>query len=644
MKLPKFLAWLILVSLSFSMVKSVCAAFPTWVDGAGKILSRQTPSSTDPAQSVPAEMKFIPGGAAKIGIDGDAFQSLGLERETDISALVRSYPEKKDVILAPYYIDTTEITNAQWKAYLDATKQEPNDTLIELSWKDGVIPPGQENRPVVCVSYKEAQAYARWALKRLPTEFEWEFAARGAEGKFYPWGDDFDDPDPEARFARDGRKFTPEEIEANREKYAGTKRTLGAERSNCEVTKGKREPMDVGKFLTGASPFGLLDMAGNVWEWTTSPFVPYDSKSTILEVKTSTRKAKYTGRDFNQDKFVIRGGAFNASSRALMAITREGTSPNTYFDSLGFRCARSAKAGMDIVQHAVTEHGSFVFRDTAIDFDRVWGTEHVAYSENGLIAGSKHFMLAPSKHYLKDNKLANLQQLRKAAEGSPLYVGVITTSTPMQNPPLPPGTYAVALFLKNDSMAKAQKDMKFAESGWYWAGMEVGDKDGKGAKPDKKKTEKKVDKKDKKKGAEGEAEEPVEAGPDEDTSAPTDLGYIANPGSVITDRSRDHLVLIDPKTTIVASFPIEDLKEESPLPTLDAKRTIIAADKSKKTPAGEGIDIAYSVNLANKKAVNIKFPLVLPTGAFDAPPPPVAAKAEKAENASDKPAESSDSK
>ncbi|REG08600.1 formylglycine-generating enzyme family protein [Pelolinea submarina] len=123
-----------------------------------------------------------------------------------------------------FFIDLYPVTNADYKKFVDATGHtEP------ASWRKGTWPEGKENHPVVEVNWESASAYAAWAGKRLPTNEEWEKAARGTDGRTWPWGNEFD-------------------------------------RDKCNTFSGDTTP--VGQYSpAGDSPYGCQDMAGNVWEW-----------------------------------------------------------------------------------------------------------------------------------------------------------------------------------------------------------------------------------------------------------------------------------------------------------------------------------------------------------------------------------------
>jgi formylglycine-generating enzyme required for sulfatase activity len=134
-----------------------------------------------------------------------------------------------------FYIDRTPVTNAEYKRFLQATNYRPKDDHNFLrSWKDGNYPEGWENKPVTWVSIEDARAFAAWAGKRLPHEWEWQLAAQSDDGRLYPWGNDWNShalPAPDR-----GHTMRP-------------------------LT-------DVSAFTHGASPFGVLDLIGNVSQWT----------------------------------------------------------------------------------------------------------------------------------------------------------------------------------------------------------------------------------------------------------------------------------------------------------------------------------------------------------------------------------------
>ena len=195
------------------------------------------------------------------------------------------------VSVTAFKLDKTEVTNAEFAAFVKATNYKTTEEEGGGgSWRD--FAEGRDNNPVVKVSWADATAFCTWAGKRLPTEAEWEYAARGTDGRIYPWGNEWN-PD-----ACNGRE------------------------------RGIRSTTAVGSFPAGASPFGVLDMAGNVREWTADW---YD---------------KYPGSSFSSAYFkkfrVHRGGGWYDPPEALRTTVRNAGPPETANDDLGFRCAGDA--------------------------------------------------------------------------------------------------------------------------------------------------------------------------------------------------------------------------------------------------------------------------------------------------------------
>jgi formylglycine-generating enzyme required for sulfatase activity/ribosomal protein L40E len=191
------------------------------------------------------------------------------------------------VQLPAFFIDRTEVTNAEYKRFVEATNHKPPD-----NWKDGTYPPGEDLFPVTGVSWQDAADYAKWAGKRLPTEVEWEAAARGRDGRIYPWGNDWI---PDA------------------------------------ANIGTNGIVEVGRFLKGASPAGTLDMIGNVWEWTADEFKLYPGSS----ARMPELEPGVTYR-------VIRGGAYDGS-RMHDATYRGFIDSSKGYPKVGFRCVKDIR-------------------------------------------------------------------------------------------------------------------------------------------------------------------------------------------------------------------------------------------------------------------------------------------------------------
>lgn len=224
-----------------------------------------------------------------------------------------------------YEIDVFPVTNKQYKEFIDETKREElpyreEDSAKPYNWdrKKKTYPEGLDDHPVVLVSYEDAVAFCVWRSKkegktdkesyRLPTEEQWEKAARGEDGRKYPWGDDFDFRKLNCadyhvkKILKDIREW--EEVFKN---------------DFYEKNKVKALTTPVRNFPEGASPYCCMDMAGNVWEWTDSW---YDNKKT---------------------ERVVRGGAWYFDGSYCRCAYRYGSDPDYRLGSLGFRCARTLK-------------------------------------------------------------------------------------------------------------------------------------------------------------------------------------------------------------------------------------------------------------------------------------------------------------
>lgn len=202
------------------------------------------------------------------------------------------YQDGKAVIEEPYLIDVYPVTIQQYEKFIDGDGYKNNDYWSgpRQIWlrTEGLTEPqlwtderfNQPDHPVVGVSYYEAEAYAKWAGKRLPTEKEWERAARGTDGREYPWGDQFDQ-----------------------------ERCNTAESSHGMTTPVTRYPNDV-------SPVGCYDLAGNVWEWTASR------------------------SEVGEQLWVLRGGSWDDNQSFARCTNRNWFFPGDGDGYCSFRCAK----------------------------------------------------------------------------------------------------------------------------------------------------------------------------------------------------------------------------------------------------------------------------------------------------------------
>ncbi len=203
------------------------------------------------------------------------WQQIGIEMVT-IPAGEFLYGEKKERVHVPEYaMAKTPVTNAQYKAFVEVTGHEP-----PRHWKEGRIPKDKEAHPVVNVNWRDAMAFCGWAGCRLPSEQEWEKGARGSDGREYPWGDGW----------QSGQCNT----------------------SEAHFFAGNTTP--VGQYPNGASPYGLLDMAGNVWEWSENWY------------------------DTEQKSKTLRGGSWNYDRTFARSAIRVKGNPDGRGTNGGFRC------------------------------------------------------------------------------------------------------------------------------------------------------------------------------------------------------------------------------------------------------------------------------------------------------------------
>jgi eukaryotic-like serine/threonine-protein kinase len=254
-------------------------------------------SQTEPRSADGMEMIYVPAGEFLMG-----------STDADRKAADDEKPQHI-VYLDAFWIDRTEVTNAQYVQFLNArgghkgtcggqdcidTKVEDKESHIFRQDERYVVESGFKNHPVIEVTWYGAQAYCEWVGVRLPTEAEWEKAARGTDGRRYPWGSDA----PDCRKAQ----------------YA--------ECSGMTVAVGTRP--------AGASPYGALDMAGNVWEWVTdwydAAYYAFSPAQNPLGPNSGERR-------------VFRGGSWGYFPMFIRTTDRGRNWPTSAGFNLGFRCA-----------------------------------------------------------------------------------------------------------------------------------------------------------------------------------------------------------------------------------------------------------------------------------------------------------------
>jgi formylglycine-generating enzyme required for sulfatase activity len=254
---------------------------------------------TQPKRSAPPGMVLIPGGVFEFQVSGIEIEG-GDEIGVDVQFPWENSPRRhhlKSITMQPFFIDRYPVTHQDFKRFLDATHYRPKDDYNFLrDWKGGTYPEGWGNKPVTWVSLEDARAYAAWAGKRLPHEWEWQYAAQGTDGRLYPWGNVWE---PQAM---------PPPVKA---------RSLGV-------------PSDVDHHPQGASPFGVMDLVGNICQWT-DEYRDAHTRAAILR-GGSTYQPQGSRWYFPQASRLTEHGKY-----LLMApsIDRSGT--------IGFRCVVDAE-------------------------------------------------------------------------------------------------------------------------------------------------------------------------------------------------------------------------------------------------------------------------------------------------------------
>jgi formylglycine-generating enzyme required for sulfatase activity len=297
----------LLALLSLTLAFTVCLLLRVRPWGAGPPGPDELASSAEPG------MVIIPGATFVMGTDAATVPALQQRFNVRRRELFDAEVPAHTVTVAPFYMDTHEVTNEQFQAFLEAHPEWRPDHIPRRfhngeylrDWQGTIYPPGQARHPVVRVSWYAAVAYAHGAGKRLPTEAEWEYAARGGlTEKQFPWGDEDASPD--------------------RAKY-------GAGEAGG--------PAAVGSYP--ANGYGLYDMAGNVWEYCLDEWRPYPAGPQVNPVVGGSL---YEGDAFRAvtTRRVIRGGSWQGAPVNLRAAYRDSHPAEGAGPHVGFRCVRPA--------------------------------------------------------------------------------------------------------------------------------------------------------------------------------------------------------------------------------------------------------------------------------------------------------------
>jgi iron(II)-dependent oxidoreductase len=256
-------------------------------------------AATTPDSTAPEGMVKIDGGDYVFrvqGIEVEGSDDVGVDVQYPWEKSPRRFHEHRFPV-KPFYIDKYPVTNAEFKKFLDAAHYHPKDDINFLKdWTDGNFPQGWGNKPVTWVSIEDARAYAKWAGKRLPHEWEWQFASQGTDGRLYPWGN----------------QWKPDAVPAP------------------DMGRSMRGPDDVDAHPNGASAAGVMDLVGNVWQWT-DEYVDEHTRAGILrggsyyQPQGSIWYFPQAYRNDNHGKLLMMSPGYDRSG------------------ALGFRCTKDAE-------------------------------------------------------------------------------------------------------------------------------------------------------------------------------------------------------------------------------------------------------------------------------------------------------------
>jgi formylglycine-generating enzyme required for sulfatase activity len=269
--------------LVFFAVLSGLPVAPAWMGWSlAGTASTSAPSTSPSGANDEAELVLIPAGEFTMG-HKDSYDTLPVRRMN----------------LPAFFIEKYEVTNKRYKRFIDATgykvpwSQDPAVAAYAWNWQERMYPQGKGDDPVVLVSWEDAKAFCAWAGKSLPTEAQWEKAARGANGKPYPWGDSWEV----------GKANTAE--------------------------SGVKQTAPVGSFKADASEYGVYDLAGNVSEWVEEWFAPYPGNP----MTSYEERNKYR---------VLRGGSWDYAHSIASGYHRQYATPQSQMTAIGFRCVKAA--------------------------------------------------------------------------------------------------------------------------------------------------------------------------------------------------------------------------------------------------------------------------------------------------------------
>ena len=269
--------------------------------------------------TVPDDMVLIPAGEFLMGSPAD---SDGLPDEQP----------QRSIFVGSVFLDRHEVTNEEYQAFVSAAnhRMPENNNPASTLWSNQAPMPGIERHPVVNVSWNDAVAYCHWNGKRLPTEAEWEKAARGTDGRRYPWGNQWDIQLANSASYWAGRTI---EFDSGADWEAFWVKGEGAKIAKEKGLNGEVLTMPVGSFPAAVSPYGLVDMAGNAAEWVQDWYDPNYYRSAPLTNPAGPVRGAIKS---------MRGGSWLKPAVSLRTSDRDWGMLDSRPSGTGFRCAKDA--------------------------------------------------------------------------------------------------------------------------------------------------------------------------------------------------------------------------------------------------------------------------------------------------------------
>lgn len=427
--------------------------------------------------AAPPGMVLVKGGRTKLGYDFKTIEKMINDKPTAkgfIRTLDGTTPQVDETV-AGFFMGVTEVTNEQYMEFVKATGARPphywaaeavdgarkeflsnrdRDRTISFdpagwwiqNWRDHEWsePEGVNLlRPVTFVTLRDAQSYAAWIGLRLPTDAEFQRACRGNGTAAYPWGDEWEDG-----------------------KFAATNEIRAA-----------NGVFPVGSFPAGNSSEGVMDLAGNVWEWTVSPYAPYKGwkpgNEYLLGKNKKTGEVLQPLSNWDPSLRVTKGGAYVNGNIAAMCTTRRATAPNQQTDAVGFRVVASMVPGSDLAgavfQNTLSNSQA---RGTDVVFDEqnaalldFWETRptactpeiikkdrkarsYVMPEDLTVVTGYEHMLFVPRTELAQTSDVQFERETLKEVQ----QLGFLSLTEPMIEPTLAEGVYLIGYRAKGKSI------------------------------------------------------------------------------------------------------------------------------------------------------------------------------------------------